>query len=178
MTEIWKDIEGYGGRYQVSNMGRIRSVDFDDYSLGYKRTFKGKIKKQRALPKGYLMVCCTGYPNLYVHRAVAMAFVPGYFKGAQVNHKDENKQNNRWNNLEWVTPKENINYGSCIANIRNAAEKRAGKTICQYTLDGILVAEHPSMTAAGRAINATRQAINYALKNQRPIKGHLFKYKK
>ena len=107
MNEIWKDIEGYEGIYQVSNLGCVKA-------LNYKRTGKEKILKQRN-KRGY---CCVGlYKDgkqkwCLVHRLVAFAFVDGYTEGLVVNHKDENKQNNAWTNLEWCTQQENVQHSS------------------------------------------------------------------
>lgn len=103
MKEIWKDIEGYEGLYQVSNLGNV-------YSL-----ISNKILKTRKNRGSYVVV------NLYknrklstkqVHRLVAIAFVPQIKGKEQINHKDENKENNCFDNLEWCTPKENSNYGT------------------------------------------------------------------
>ena len=117
MTEIWKDIEGHEGVHQVSNLGNIRSIDHIDKNH---RHCKGKILKPRLIRRGYLQVTFRSYKPLYVHRAVAMAFVPGYFDGAQVNHKDENKTNNNAENLEWCTRKYNANYGTRNLRIKKA----------------------------------------------------------
>lgn len=101
--EEWKDIEGYEGLYQVSNMGRVKSLHFG----------KEKILKTSNDGNDYQVVvlCKHGEHNtLRVHKLVAVAFVDGYFKGAVVNHIDENKQNNVWTNLEWCTQRYNVNY--------------------------------------------------------------------
>ena len=95
--EIWKDIEGYEGLYQVSNLGRIKS--------------KRKILKN--INGEYLKVGLSKngvQKTLYIHRLVAETFF-GKSK-LQVNHKDENKHNNNINNLEFISFKENINYGT------------------------------------------------------------------
>ena len=120
-TEIWKDIEGYEGAYQVSNLGRVRSLDrYTDRldSVGNSRELfvKGKILKPAIMKKGYLRVSLSiGHrqaTSLQVHRLVAQAFVQNPEKLPQVNHIDENKTNNRADNLEWVTNKENSNHGT------------------------------------------------------------------
>lgn len=105
-NEVWKPVVGYEGYYVVSNYGRIRSLK------------TGVIMHQYKQRKGYLSVslCKNGTLKTYkVHRLVALAFpeICGkWFEGATVNHKDENKQNNNASNLEWLSLKDNVNYGT------------------------------------------------------------------
>ena len=95
--EIWKDIEGYVGYYQVSNLGNVKNVQTqkilngDINSVGYKRVVLYKPIKKR----------------FFIHKLVAYHFVDGYDENLIVNHKDGNKQNNNYQNLEWVTRSEN-----------------------------------------------------------------------
>ena len=123
LEEAWKPVEGYEGRYEVSNFGRVRSFAQD--SRG------GKIKAGHPTHKGYrhiLLYDGRGGKRWYpIHRLVAAAFLPNPGNLPQVNHKDEVKTNNRVDNLEWYTNDYNMNYGT-----RN---ERAGKAneCCEAT---------------------------------------------
>ena len=116
---VWKDIPGFEGKYQVSNTGQVRT-------LNYKRTGQTKILKQGIGTHGYKII------NLYknhssktytVHRLVAQAFIPNPNNYPVVNHKDENKHNNAVWNLEWASYSYNINYGTA----RDRRAKTRGK---------------------------------------------------
>lgn len=102
MKEKWKYIKGFENLYQISNFGRIKSMYSNELilkfrlsSTGYFRVYlyKNKIAK-----------------DFYVHRLVGKAFVKGYKKGLEINHKDFNKLNNFYKNLEWLTKNKNILY--------------------------------------------------------------------
>lgn len=104
--EIWKDIKGYEGKYQVSNEGRVRSL----YNRGVKRE---KILSLLNHPSGYSVITLSfnGIHKQYlVHRLVAMAFIDNPNGYEFVNHKDENKKNNNVDNLEWCTKSYNSIY--------------------------------------------------------------------
>ena len=105
--EIWKDIEGYEGEYQISNYGNVKS-------LNYLRTGKERILKPGKNRGGYYYVQLykNKAKNHYIHRLVAQAFIKNPRNLPQVNHKDENKSNNRVDNLEWCMPIYNANYGT------------------------------------------------------------------
>lgn len=106
--EKWMNIYGYGGDYQVSNLGRVRSIKYGDY----------RIRKTFIAGKGYecIDLCKNGKPvKVYVHRLVASQFIKNENKECtEVNHKDGNKLNNKADNLEWVDG---------VSNMKHAREK-------------------------------------------------------
>ena len=124
--EKWKDIKGYEGYYQISNLGRVKSLSRD---VGSNRCKKETIMKTSIDKDGYeCMVLSKDGKQKYVriHRLVAQAFIPNPNNLPQVNHKDENKGNNNVENLEWCTTTYNINYGG-------RTEKASKKVICVTT---------------------------------------------
>lgn len=123
--EVWKDIAGFEGRYQVSNCGRVRSLTHMD-SLG--RTRLGRIMKLQHRILNYYSVklsCNSFSKSFHVHRLVAQAFIPNPNNLPQINHKDENPENNNVENLEWCDSKYNINYGSRTDKYRGELHGRA-----------------------------------------------------
>ena len=122
--EEWKDIEGYEGRYQVSNTGKVKSLERTVWNSGrgYYRTVPEKILKAYPDRYGYLYVvlCKDGKDKKgKIHRLVAQAFLPNTSNLPDVNHKDENKQNNYVENLEWCSKLYNNTY--------NGRAKKVGK---------------------------------------------------
>ena len=103
MEEIWKDIAGYEGLYQVSNLGNVKS-------LNYHRSGNQKVLSPANGPSGYFTVRLTKDgkgASKFVHKLVAIAFLENQDGKLCVNHKDGNKHNNRLENLEWATHQEN-----------------------------------------------------------------------
>lgn len=149
--EIWKPIDGYEG-YEVSNQGRVRSLDrVVEYSNGKKVLYKGQIMRQRCNENGYPMVGLRQkgpQKRFSVHRLVAQAFVenPNPSEFTEVNHKDEIKTNNKADNLEWCSRSYNVNYGTCIQRM---VEKQS-KAVCGYTEIGEVVIRFKSAHEAER----------------------------
>lgn len=127
MIEEWRPVEGYEGLYEVSNLGRVRSVDrYVVDSLENRRFYKGKVLSPGIRPDGYLFVIlsCNGKSKtINVHRIVAQAFIPNFDNLPMVNHKDEDKSNNRVDNLEWCNAKYNNTYGTRQDKVRETAIK-------------------------------------------------------
>jgi hypothetical protein len=152
MREIWKDIEGYEGYYQVSNLGRVKSLDrVVSYKNGVQRLYRGHIIPQRKRRKGdnYLSVSLYKngtYKTCVVHRLVATAFIPNPKEKPQVNHKDENPENNCVDNLEWVTAYENMHYNDLIGRI----SRPTAKAINAYDSQGDLIYSFDSLGEAER----------------------------
>lgn len=108
--EVWKDVKGYEGRYQISNRGRVKSLPIDEKFC--KRT-EEVIMRTFTCGSGYQEVIFTSRRKrkpMLIHRMVAEAFIANPDEKKEVNHKDGNKMNNDVTNLEWVTPSENIRH--------------------------------------------------------------------
>ena len=120
MTEIWKDIPGFEGYYQVSNTGKVRSMDRNHivstrYGGTTSRRDKGRVITGTSNGNGYLAVYLQRdgkRTRQYIHRLVADAFVPRQEGKNTVNHKDHDRQNNSAENLEWCTQKYNVRYSA------------------------------------------------------------------
>lgn len=146
-NEIWLPICGYEN-YQVSNMGRIKS-------LGNDKTRKDRILRQVKNNKGYLYLnlCKEGKcKNFTVHRLVANAFLDNPSNLKCVNHKDENPLNNCVDNLEWCTYKYNNIYGSRLKKVseKQRNDPNKSKQVYQYDKNGTLVAIYPSAAECQR----------------------------
>lgn len=109
--EVWLPIKGFEGKLEVSDMGRIRSVERFVAFGQRKRKVRQTVYKLHNDRDGYKMAGISG-KNIKVHRAVAEAFIPNPENKQQVNHIDGDKSNNRVDNLEWATQEENMQHAS------------------------------------------------------------------
>lgn len=117
--EVWKDIEGYEGIYQVSNMGQVKSLERVVTCKDGRKTYilPERILKPSRYKENYLQVVLSNVgkkKTFKIHQLVARTFIPNPQNLPCVNHRNEIKTDNRVENLEWVTQKENLNYGTII----------------------------------------------------------------
>ena len=132
MKEEWRDIAGYEGKYQVSNLGRVKSLDYNQTGL------ENILNLHLDSRKRYIQVGLSkkGIVNNYlVHRLVAQAFLENPDNLPCINHKDENKQNNRVDNLEWCTYQYNLTYADKhLKYARKVGCYKDGKLIKTYDI--------------------------------------------
>lgn len=178
-VEVWKPIEGFEGRYEISNLGRVKSLTrtiwFKDGKNrnGGKRIAYGKILTTRAFGKGRPRANLrrgNGCEWYYVHRLVAMAFCDGYREGLVVNHKDGNIYNNRADNLEWCTQSYNIKH-SYFDGKRKGEYIGKVKAIKQFTLQGEYIKTFDSINEAARITNIPATNICAVCKGKRSKTG-------
>lgn len=180
--EIWRDIKGYEGLYQVSNEGRVKSLERKTQHRGRLITIKERFLKQSHDTKGYLMAHLykNGIDNtLKVHRLVAEAFIDNLDNLPEVNHKDECKTSNVVENLEWCDTKYNINYGTHNERVaKSLTNGITSKPIIQYDLDGNFIQEYPSMHEAARCLGLKQGGISMCCRGiAKTAYGFVWKYK-
>lgn len=176
-SEEWRDVPGYEGYYEVSNIGRIKSVDriitksngastrFFPHILSFSDRF------------GYFRVClykCGKKRFFFVHQLVAMAFIPNPNKFPVINHKNECPQDNRVDNLEWCTQRYNLSYGNRNTKAYSKIREKMGVPIDQYSLDGKYIKTYACVNDAGKegfSHGGIRQCIT---KLVRQYKGYIW----
>lgn len=162
MKEIWKAVKGYKGFYEVSNMGNVRSLDrIVHHSRNFTRFQKGSVLTIRTNTTGNYSSVMLHKDNkikhVKVHRLVAEAFIENPHGYREINHKDENKQNNNVDNLEWCTRLYNEHYGTkherCLKNTDyKAIAKKNSKAVLQLSLDGEIVKKWSSLAEIRRTL--------------------------
>lgn len=184
MKEYWVDIKGYEGLYQVSNLGRVRSLDrvqYNPVAATHQTLHKGHILPQRKNDREAMMVMLRNAEgkrkNCQVHRLVAMAFLPNPDNLPVVNHKDYDRSNNCVDNLEWCTHYYNVHYGR--ADELRKQNQYGCKAVLKYSLDGELLKEYPRiMDAVRENPPATRQNIRECCKGKiKTCAGYKWKFK-
>ena len=188
MKEIWKDIEGYEGLYQVSNLGNVkRLAGVVLMKNGLTKTVRERILRPSKCGNmkygGYQFVGLCKESNVtfkYIHRLVAEAFIPNPNNLPQVNHKDEDKTNNVVDNLEFCSALSNLTYNDRHKKVGEKLKGREpynNKEVLQYTIDGEFVKKYASVVECGRCLGVSESSIRGCIygKNQ-TIKGYIFKY--
>lgn len=186
MTEIWLPVFGYEGLYEVSNLGNVRSL------FRYKKVLKWNITKN-----GYATVQL--FKNkvgkrLLVHRIVATTFIRPPKPKEQVNHIDEDKLNNNLANLEWLTPCENMRYGTRSERqklktdyssqkrkiIARENGKKTSKKVSQFSKEGQLIKIYASAKEAHRKTGINHSHILECCqgKRYRTVGGYVWKYER
>ena len=184
MKEIWKSIKDYEGYYEVSNLGKIRSLDRtikqvcskDKTKYQYNK-YKGKLIKPSLINSGYYIVSlCKNkhYRKYLVHRLVAEAFLGHSILETQVNHKDENKLNNNLSNLEWCTPSYNLKFNDRSAKIGS----KLGKIVYMYNNNLELLNKFSSSREASYITNIPDRGIRKACTKNRIYKNYIWSYEK
>lgn len=157
MKEIWKDIEGFEGFYQVSNLGNIRSLDrriiqVDSKKGKYSRIIKGRIIKPENNKRGYKCVSLTiqnKKVSKTIHRLVAEAFIPNPNNYPLINHIDGNKQNNKVTNLEHCSYKHNVNEAIRLGLLKPG--EHSCKKCIQKDFNGNIINIYKSITEASKS---------------------------
>ena len=158
MTEIWKDIPGYEGKYQVSNLGQVRSLKFGKIKI-LKQEDKNGYKRIQLKKKHFL-----------VHRLVAICFIDNPLNYPIINHKDEDPSNNRIDNLEWCSIQYNNNYSRKYINTKS-------KKVNCFDLQGNLVKTYNSMNEAEKQDGFTHGKIAAVCNGKRKTHhGYRFEY--
>lgn len=168
--EIWKNIEGYEN-YQVSNLGRVKS-------LNYKRLGREQILKPYLNNNGYYYVNLSRKSKTkmsYIHRLVAQTFIPNTLGTTEVNHISTDRTDNRVENLEWCTHKENMNNPLTKDNMKKNSSSKGkfgkssnrSKAVVQFTVDNIFLKKWDCAKDAQRQINVNNSAISMCCHNKK-----------
>lgn len=182
MRETWKDIVGFEGYYEVSNLGRIRSKErIITYKNGRVVHRRARIKTPTINGNAYPRVGLQVGGKLtmkMVHRLVAEAFIPNPHNLPLVNHKDEDKTNSRADNLEWCDNSYNVSYSN------KGVDRRSTKVVCNFgtvlklTLAGVEVARYNGLTEACLANGYARGKLDKVIHSEtsRIYDGYIWVY--
>lgn len=183
MEEIWKDVKGYEGLYQVSNLGRVRSLGHYGANGTVAYFQHGKILKSRPDKDGYNLVCLYKEKkgkNKRVHRLVAQAFIPNPMNKPTINHKNGIRNDNRVQNLEWATMSENQLHAFMILKrkhrVLTEAERRKmfysrRKKVIQYDEKMNKISIYESMKEAEKKTGIFSQSIGRCCRGEQKHAG-------
>lgn len=172
MQEIWKDIEGYEGVYQISNFGNIKKLNYNNSGFS-KKLHIIKTKKD------YYKIILDNKIFL-IHRLVAETFIPNPKNKPQVNHIDGNKTNNNVTNLEWCTAQENIIHAYKIGLrkpiYKKGFESEKNRKVNQYDLQGNFLNSYYSIDYAKSIYGKSSHIVECCQGKRKQAKGYIWKY--
>ena len=179
--EVWKDIQGYEGYYQISNMGRVKSVKriVWNNSRGCYVTVPERIMKGRKDKDGYLLAHLSKdgkAKNYKIHRLVAVAFIGNPNNLPVINHKNEIKSDNRVSNLEWCSYSYNNSYNDKGKKIGKKAAKKLGKPIFSIDRETGLIMWWESIAEAARQTGISKSSICDCCKGRRKSASNFYWY--
>lgn len=188
--ETWKDVPGYEGLYQVSNLLKVRSLPrYRTGKNGSRFLMKGQLIQPHFKSHYYQVAFSIDKQrkDVLFHRIIALLFVPNPNNKPHVNHINGNRKDNRPENLEWVTPSENLKHAykylgrKYIPPFKNKLSKDIplAKSIQISKIDGTIIGIYPCMKDAAKELNLQRSLMTLVAQGKRPShKGYVIKYHK
>ncbi|CYW53522.1 TPA: HNH endonuclease [Streptococcus suis] len=179
--ENWKDIVGYEGYYQVSDFGRVRSLDREITKKdGRTMVVRGRVMEGTIKDNGYIQISLwkeNKGQSFYLHRLVILAFSDSE-PLETVNHIDGNKRNNNFRNLEWASYRDNNVHAikNGLNSTKHRRNKRGSIPVLQFDLNANLVKQYPSMRQAHRETGIDCTAIGHSIKKGWKAGGYIWKY--
>ena len=166
--ETWRSVRDFEGVYEVSNLGRVKS-------LNYRNTGKpGIITPMHRNCDKYLRIALSKKGKKeyrYLHRIVAEAFIPNPYNFPEVNHLDTDPRNCKVSNLEWCTRQHNVNYYKTRLN-------RSKKVEVYDAVTNELISSHASVASCAACLQTNDSYVSYLIRNNKTYKGYILKYKK
>ena len=180
--EVWKDIKGFEGQYQISNYGRVKSLQRKD---GRNHTWPERILRFTVGTNGYCGVRLSKNGKVFpkeIHRMVAEHFIENPNNYPCVNHIDENKSNNNVSNLEWCTYQYNNSYGTkgqrlSESNLKTLDTNKRCRKVVQMDMDGNEIARYRSVREAERKVGVAHSYLSACMLGKfESAKGYRWKY--